>query len=96
MVVHFLFIAFLYSCGLHDICFTSLYLQITDICFTSLQFNGQKSNQGRVCFACSIPEHVIAECWYTQSGSGTIAKRDNIAKYAHENQFNVLESLCDI
>ena len=30
------------------------------------QFNGQKSNQGRVCFACSLPRHVIAECWYTQ------------------------------
>ena len=30
------------------------------------QFNGQKSNQGRVCFACSLLGHVIADCWYTQ------------------------------
>lgn len=28
--------------------------------------NGLRSNQGRVCFACSLPGHVVAECWYTQ------------------------------
>lgn len=30
------------------------------------QFNGQWTNQRRICFACSMPGHVISECWFTQ------------------------------
>ena len=29
------------------------------------RFKGQWTNQRRTCFACSMPGHVVAECWFT-------------------------------
>ena len=28
--------------------------------------NEHRANRGRVCFACSMPGHIVAECWFTQ------------------------------
>ena len=48
----------------------------------------------KICFCCSMPGHVIADCWFAKYGLGTIAYSESNLNVCDENRFNALQSIC--
>ena len=62
------------------------------------RFNGQRRNNNRRCYGCSMLGHILAECWHVQQDFGTIAidEASYTTSFHDSNQFEILEHLCSL
>lgn len=58
-------------------------------------FNGHRQNNRR-CYGCSMPGHILAQCWNIQQGLGTIADSELYISFSVDksNHFSIFEHLC--